>query len=69
MAGSDWLAYAFVLFILVKSFSHFSAVEKKIETEQRDFGFQPWKILSVLLLPWAIRKAEKDYASEQKNDR
>ena len=68
MAGSDWLAYLFVLFILIKSFVHFSAVEKKIQKEERVFGFEPWKILSVLFLPWAIRRAEKEYANKQKNN-
>lgn len=64
MAGVDFLLYALILFFLIRSFSHFSKVDKKLRKEERDFGFQWWRIFSVLFLPWAIRKAEKDYARE-----
>ena len=69
MAGWDWVAYAFILFTSIRSFLHFSNLDRELKEEGREFGIGYWKIVLVLFLPWAIRQAEKDYINEQKNNR
>ena len=65
----DWVIFAFMLFMLIRSHIHFSLVQKSLEKEGRDFGPPSLWYLFVLMFPWAIREAEKDYIREQKNNR
>jgi hypothetical protein len=65
----DWVIFAFMLFMLIRSHIHFSSVQKSLEKEGRDFGPPSLWYLFVLMFPWAIREAEKDYIREQKDNR
>jgi uncharacterized membrane protein YbhN (UPF0104 family) len=67
MGIGEWIAYFLVLFLLIKSFSHSSRLEQKLKKDGRVFGDsgQFFLVALVLLFPWAIRKAEKDYVEEQ----
>ena len=67
MDTTDWIVWAFFLFVWSKSFLHFSKVQKKLNSEGREFGFSHTSIFYILLLPWAIRKAEKDYREQENN--
>ena len=69
MDFTEWIMFGIMFFLLVRSHAHFSSVQKSLEEEGRDFGPPSLWYLFVLMFPWAIRQAEKDYIREQKDNR
>lgn len=68
MDTTDWIIWSLLLWWSVSGFIHYSKVQKQMRAENLNDGFVVLKLLFVLLLPWAIWRAEKDY-SEQENNR
>ena len=70
----DFLAWVAILAFFVRGFVHYSRMDKQNKAENRDFGksnLHFW--FGVLLMPWAIRQAQKEYYrkgfNEQKDNR
>ena len=64
-----WFWFAIFFAMMLRGYARYSKLDNKNEEEGRVFGSGMWQITTVLLLPWAIRQAEKDYINEQKDDR
>lgn len=71
MGIGEWVAYFFLLFFCVKGLVRSNRVREKLDKEGRVFGPTGQLLLMfyVLLLPWAVRKAEKDYVDGQEEIR
>lgn len=69
MDSTGWIMWAIFTGLSLRSYMRMSGVQKKMQQEERVFGFEWYRFFFVLLLPWAFRQAEKDYIREQKDDR
>jgi len=68
-AVSHWFWFAVFFAMMLRGYARYSKLDNKNEEEGRVFGPGIWRMVVVLLLPWAIRQAEKDFTNEQKNHR
>jgi len=66
---ADWLMWSVFMFWSLRTFAHFYKAEKKMKDEGREFGVDFSGLFFMLLLPWAIRRAEKEFIREQKDNR
>ena len=69
MGETDWLMWLVFMGLSLRSFLHFFKLDKAMKDEGRYFGINFMAMFSLLLFPWAIRQAERDYVREQKNNR
>lgn len=59
-----WFWWSVLLVWSVRKYLHYRAIDIENEAEGRSFGPGIWQITTVLLFPWALRKAEKDFINE-----
>jgi hypothetical protein len=69
MDGWDWVIYFGLITVWSFSLARDVRTIKAMKAEGREFGSAGLALLSVLLLPWAMRQAEKEYINEQKEHR
>ncbi len=65
----DWVVYFVLLILWTRSAIRTRKLVKALNEEGRQFGSFGFGIFAVLFLPWAMRKAEKDYVEEQEKIR
>lgn len=68
----DWglaFGYALIVFWSVKTFTHFSKLEKELKLAGHEYQSGGNVFLLFALLPWFIRKAEREWMDEQKRVR
>ena len=64
-----WFWWLVIVVLLLRAYVRYARINEVNEAEGRVFGPGIWRITLVLLLPWAVRQAEKDLWNEQKNNR
>jgi len=65
MDSWDWVVYFVLLIIWIRSAMRTNKLVRTLNEEGREFGSMGFGLFAVLLLPWAMRKAEKDYVDER----